>query len=588
MTAGQGVGDRVRQELVDAVSTERLMQDTRTIAQWVRLSGSDDERKAFDYIEQQCRAAGATVHRYAPECYISLPGPATLEVTAPSRQSVKCITHSFAAPTSGLEGEVVYAGAGSPDDYARRDVRGKIVLTEGLATPNKAVAAEAAGVAGVININDEHLHEMIITPVWGAPTPETAHMIPKIPMVSVDAAGGDILRPLAEDGTLRVRITAQVDTGWRPIPCLTAEIAGDDPDGHFVMFSGHVDSWHYGAMDNGSANATMLETLRVLAQRPGGLRRGLRLAFWSGHSHGRYAASTWYCDAFWRELHDRCVVHVNVDSTGGVGATVLDETHAMRELTEVGAEAIRAIAGQELKPHRMSRSSDQSFWGVGLPAMFGGLSHQESKPSPTMAGLAALLGGGAGRSGGLGWWWHTTEDTIDKIDPANLTRDTQIFVLTLDRLCTAPVLPLDYAATAAEIRDAIRGYAAKAGNAIDLAPSVEAADRLVSEAERLSAAVKAAGANPDAATARRLNTLLLRLSRILVPLNYASADPFDHDLALPLPAVPLLRGANEIGSLDPSSDAHRFLRTRLMRNQNRVTYDLDRATQLIRESLGQA
>ena len=89
--------------------------------------------------------------------------------------------------------------------------------------------------------------------------------------------------------------------------------------------------------------------------------RGLRLAFWSGHSHGRYAASTWYADTFWRELHDRCVAHVNVDSTGGVGAEVLDETNTMAELLEVAAEPIRKVAGQELKFKRMSRSS-----GAGL------------------------------------------------------------------------------------------------------------------------------------------------------------------------------------------------------------------------------
>src|SRR5207248_2686246 len=162
-----------------------------------------------------------------------------------------------------------------------------------------------------------------VTPVWGAPVPETAHLIPTIPAISVKQAEGEALRTLTERGGLRVRITAEVDTGWRPIPCLTTEIPGNDPEGRFVLFSGHIDSWHYGAMDNGSANATQLDTLRVLAKRPGGLKRGLRIAFWSGHSHGRYSASTWYCETFWRELHEKCVAHVNVDSTGGVGANVL-------------------------------------------------------------------------------------------------------------------------------------------------------------------------------------------------------------------------------------------------------------------------
>ena len=48
------------QEIVAAVSGDTLMDYTGTIAQWVRLSGSDEERRAFDYVEEQCRAAGAS------------------------------------------------------------------------------------------------------------------------------------------------------------------------------------------------------------------------------------------------------------------------------------------------------------------------------------------------------------------------------------------------------------------------------------------------------------------------------------------------------------------------------------------------
>ena len=44
------------------------------------------------------------------------------------------------------------------------------------------------------------------------------------------------------------------------------------------------------------------------------------MAFWSGHSHGRYASSAWYADTFWHDLHERCVCHVNIDSVGAKGA----------------------------------------------------------------------------------------------------------------------------------------------------------------------------------------------------------------------------------------------------------------------------
>ena len=79
------------------------------------------------------------------------------------------------------------------------------------------------------------------------------------------------LRRLAERGALRVRLTTEVDTRWRHIPVLTAELDGEEDN--FVLFSGHIDYWHYGAMDNGTANATMMEVGRILANHRAALRR---------------------------------------------------------------------------------------------------------------------------------------------------------------------------------------------------------------------------------------------------------------------------------------------------------------------------
>lgn len=60
-------------------------------------------------------------------------------------------------------------------------------------------------------------------------------------------------------------------------------------------------------MDNGGANATMLEAARLLAERHHEWQRGLRICFWSGHSHGRYSGSAWYADEYWDELDKRCI-----------------------------------------------------------------------------------------------------------------------------------------------------------------------------------------------------------------------------------------------------------------------------------------
>ena len=80
-----------------------------------------------------------------------------------------------------------------------------------------------------------------------------------------------------------------------------------------MLYSGHHDTWYYGTMDNGGANATMMEVARLCALRRRDWKRGLRVVFWSGHSHGRYSSSAWYAETHWEELERRALVHVNVE-----------------------------------------------------------------------------------------------------------------------------------------------------------------------------------------------------------------------------------------------------------------------------------
>ena len=49
------------------------------LAAWRLLRCNPLSHGGFDYVEEQCRATGAAVNRYNPECYISWPGPASLE-----------------------------------------------------------------------------------------------------------------------------------------------------------------------------------------------------------------------------------------------------------------------------------------------------------------------------------------------------------------------------------------------------------------------------------------------------------------------------------------------------------------------------
>jgi hypothetical protein len=277
----------------------------------------------------------------------------------------------------------------------------------------------------------------------------------------------------------------------------------------------------------------------------------LRLCFWSGHSHGRYSGSTWYADQNWDELERRCAVHVNVDSTGGVGAVVLKNAAAAPELVGLAGDAIGEQAGSDYAGKRMSRSSDQSFWGIGIPAMFGALSEQP--PAPVKMRNA------------LGWWWHTPHDLLDKIDEQHLVRDTRVYVHTLWRLLTDKVLPLDFAAHAGTLLEELDALRSSLGERYSVDGLTEAATMLRDKA--------AAGGHSDAA--------LMRASRSLAPVYYTSGDRFAHDPALPLPAWPVLDPLRRLAKMAPGTDSARFQAVSATRSRNRLAHALREATEAL-------
>jgi hypothetical protein len=581
---------RHERELLQSVSSERLMQATGAIAQWERLSGTGDEAKAFDWIEARLRAYGFEPIRHQHPALVSWPESATLTITSADGrlEDVPCSTHAFAlsTPEEGLSSLLIDAGSGSLEDLQEQDVRSRIVLVEGIIAPNRNLTVESTGVAGSIWIAGSHLHERALSPIWGTPTPETANLLPRTPSVSVLAEHGQRIKELMSEGPVTATIHTRVYTGWRYLPLITADISPtrEDRDAHtFVLFSGHVDSWYYGAMDNGTANATQLEVAAILADRRDELRRGIRLAFWSGHSHARYAGSAWYADEFWHELFDRCVAHINVDSVGAKGATVLTEGNNMAELREFVSDAIEAIAGQRLARRRFGRAGDQSFWGIGMPAALMSLSAQPPENAdPVLLALHDQIAGGKSASGGLGSWWHTPDDTIDKIDPDNLHRDASIYTLLLYRLCTRPVLPFDFLVTVEEFRERVNELQASAHETFDLSRLSAEVDSLADRLKRLESAMDG---DLDDATARWINECLIEIAHALIPADYTAMGQFDHDLAIPTSPIPGLSRIPELTGLDPTGSEYQMLVTRLRRERNRVTHGVRSARKAVEDAL---
>jgi Zn-dependent M28 family amino/carboxypeptidase len=541
--------------VLERVSTDLLMEYTANISQWVRLSGSEDEAKAFDYIERTLQSWGLTTQRYAPLSLTSWPISASIVVNG---EAFRCITHSFSTSTGpeGMTAEVVYAGAGTRAELEKAGVSGKIALVDGPGSPNKAVAAEGTGAVGVIHVNPgEQIKEMILSPVWGSPNTDNIDDLPTLPHVSVNGASGKAIKALLENGPVTATMTTEVDTSWRELPALVANVAPATPSDDFVLLSGHVDSWHHGALDNGTADASAMESVRVINELRDNLTRGVRVAFWSGHSHARYAASAWYADEFFVELHEHCVAHVNIDMPGAKNATILSDALTMGETYGLAKGLIAEIAQQELTYNRMSRMGDQSFWGVGFPSLYVSLSSVDDE--------------------GTMEWYHTPLDTMEYIDPELLTRDAKILASTVYRLAADKRLPIDQTGAVTEIIGALDDIAAESNGAVDLAP-------VKADAERLLALAKQLNESQDSAT---FNRAAMRVSRLLMPVNYTVNGPFVQDPALSAPSLPGLRSAVDLGKLPNPSPEHSLLEVNVRRERNRVQVALRDAAAVIESAL---
>jgi len=545
-----------------------------------RVSGSDDEARAAQLLVQSLERYGVPHQVHHFRSFLSWPIRAELRVVTPDQRTLRAVTPAFSAstPPGGLEGELVFVGSPGPIfgplatpayDRKEKEVRGKIVVAEGLITPQNARLVEDLGAIGLIHINPrELLHEMIITTVWGSPTLDTMRRIPTIPALSITRADGDWLKQLSARGPVHVRLVTEVSTTWRKIPLVVAEVKGAIEPEDFVLVSSHLDAWYKGMTDTASTDASILEMARILHRHHDLLRRGLRFAWWPGHSTGRYAGSTWYADQFWSELDRHCIAYMNLDGPGARG-TPLDQVavwawpelegftkQLARELTgKEPQEGYSAVRGRVFRPFR---SGDSSFQGIGIPAVSIGL----PDIPPGHADRADYVGGSK-----LGWWWHTPEDTIDKIDLRALARDTELRLAELYALANLAVLPYRISAIARSYCVALADLQTAVESHLDLVQLGDRAARLQAKATELEAMAERLRRQTGSGVSIRplvaeLNRLLLRVSHGLNATLYTAVGRFEQDIAGPLPILPGLDVApGELGQLDPMSNHYGFLRT---------------------------
>ncbi|RLG39743.1 MAG: peptidase M28 [Thermoproteota archaeon] len=573
----------LEKEILSEISHEVPWKLVEEFSRLERVSGTEDERKAADYIRKELERFGVPYQYFEPLLYLSWPIKAEIKVEFPESREISCRLPAFSASGS-VTGELFYVksegyGIEASPTIIPEEVRGKIAITEGLSSPTVALRFERAGTIGQIYVNPgERIHESTVMPVWGTPTPEDAKLKPKNPVVDVNRATGEYLLKLMEDSKVVVTLRTELKEGWFKCPLIVAEIRGKDEPEKFVLLHGHLDSWYYGVGDNATGDAALLEIAMVFHKFRDRLKRSLRIAWWPGHSTGRYAGSTWYADHFALDLLENCIAHSNCDSPGCKWDYNFDEVMWTPEAEDLCKGVIREVAGKEAKGLRPERAGDYSFNNLGITGFYM-LSSNIPEEIRREKGFYPVGGCGGNVA------WHTPEDTLEVADPEILERDIKVYAATIVRVLNSMIYPFNFLRTVDELIRWTEKYSQEVGEELDLSQVLEELHLLRRDMETFYRMCKEIEERRDFEKAKKVNEVMLGLSRILVPLYLCERGTFEQDLAIGRPPIPLIADCVLLPRME-RSDEYMFLKTKLIRGRNKVISSIRRARNLLRRIIG--
>ena len=100
------------------------------------------------------------------------------------------------------------------------------------------------------------------------------------------------------------------------------------------------------------------------------LSRSVKVAWWPGHSTGRYGGSTWFSDQFALDLNENCIAQINIDSPGCRWADEYDGVMWMSEVNDFCKKVIHDVTGKKPRGIRPMRAGDYSFNHIGVTSMY--------------------------------------------------------------------------------------------------------------------------------------------------------------------------------------------------------------------------
>ena len=374
-----------------------------------RLSGSQSLEDAIEWAVAEMKRDGLeNVHTEPVKVPHWVRGQESAEMITPRRQRLAMLGlgNSVGTPPAGVEGDVLIVRNFDELDTAGSAVKGRIVLFNvpftnyGETVQYRSNGPSRAAALGAVAV----LVRSVGPP--GLRLPHTgalryAEGAPQIPAAAISTEDADTLQRMRDRGTT-VRVLLKMDAKFLADADsynVVGELRGRERPEEVVLVSGHFDSWDVGtgSTDDGGGCVVSWEALRLMKKLNLRPRRTVRVVLWTNEENGTRGALAY------RDRHkDELANHVLMfESDGGVfrptGFGFSGTDSARAKVTDIAA-LLRGIQADHISAAGEGADIGPSVQAANVPAM-----------SLDVDGNYFLI-------------HHTDADTIDKIDPMDMSR----------------------------------------------------------------------------------------------------------------------------------------------------------------------
>jgi carboxypeptidase Q len=386
-----------------------------------RMAGSDAEQRAVQWGIAMMRARGLRNVRTEP---FTIPYWARTfdrgQVVGDNPQNlvITALSGSPATPLGGIEAEIVRFGSLAELQAAdERTVQGRIVFIDepvvaaqdgagyGMAVRRRgqcpALSQQKGAVACLIRSVGTHSHRFAHQ---GGNSRQPAGV--SLPAAAVSPPDADQLTRLLALGPVRVRLEIHVEVrDDAPSANVVGEIVGRERPNEIVVIGAHLDSWDQGtgALDDGAGVGIVTAAAELIARLPRAPRRTIRVVLFGAEETG-----IWGARAYAERHADELANHI-VASESDFGARTI-----WRLETRFGDGAMGHAQAffRTLQPLGITPGNNLATGGPDLTPM-------------RLAGVPVV----ELSQNGMDYFnfHHTPDDTLDKIDPAELRQNVAAY-----------------------------------------------------------------------------------------------------------------------------------------------------------------